>query len=91
MAQTMVGIRELKAHLSIYLKQVKAGATLVVTERGQPIGRIVPIRSSREEKLQGLIEAGILAWSGHKLAPMAPVAQTKDNGTVAELLLEDRE
>jgi prevent-host-death family protein len=91
MAQTTVGIRELKARLSNYLKQVKAGATLTVTERGQPIGRIVPIMTSREEKLQGLIEAGVLAWSGHKLAPMNPVAQTKDNGTVAELLLEDRE
>ena len=87
----MLRIRELKARLSHYLKQVKGRATPIVTERGQPIGRVVPIRSSREEKLQGLIEAGVLAWSGHKLAPMASVAETKDNGTVAELLLEDRE
>jgi prevent-host-death family protein len=90
-AQTTVGIRELKARLSTYLKQVKAGASLIVTERGQPIGRIVPIKSSREERLQGLIEAGVMAWSGRKLDPIAPVAQTKDNGTVADLLLEDRE
>jgi prevent-host-death family protein len=91
MAQTTVGIRELKARLSKYLKQVKAGSILVVTERGQPIGRIVPIRPTGEAKMQGLIEAGILAWSGRKLVPMAPVAQTRDSGTVADLLLEDRE
>ena len=91
MAQTTVGIRELKARLSKYLKQVKAGSILVITERGKPIGRIVPIRPTGEAKMQGLIEAGILAWSGRKLVPMAPVAQTRDSGTVADLLLEDRE
>lgn len=91
MAQTTVGIRELKARLSNYMRQVKAGATLVVTERGKPIGRIVPIKPSKEAKLQELIQAGVLAWSGRKLVPMAPVARTKGEETVAELLLEDRE
>ena len=91
MAQTTVGIRELKARLSNYLKQVKAGSILIVTERGQPIGRIVPIRPTGEAKIQGLIDAGILAWSGRKLVPLTPVAQVRDNGTVADLLLEDRE
>ncbi|WP_374687443.1 type II toxin-antitoxin system Phd/YefM family antitoxin [Promineifilum sp.] len=37
-----VGIRELKSGLSEYLRRVKAGETIVITERGRPIGRIVP-------------------------------------------------
>jgi len=37
-----VGVRELKQHLSQYLKRVQGGETLVVTDRGEPIARIVP-------------------------------------------------
>lgn len=88
MTQMTVGIRELKARLSNYMQQVKAGATLVITERGKPIGRIVPLSPSVETRLQELIQAGLMAWSGHKLAPMAPVARTRGRRTVADLLLE---
>lgn len=42
MTEMTVGIRDLKAQLSNYLRQVKAGATLIITERGRPVGRIVP-------------------------------------------------
>jgi prevent-host-death family protein len=37
-----VGVRELRQHLSRYLDQVKDGATLVVTERGREVARLVP-------------------------------------------------
>ncbi len=89
--RTKVGIRELKAQLSAYLRQVKGGATVIVTERGAPIGRIVPISQSTEDQLEALSEAGLIAWNGQKLQPLAPVAQAKGDRTVADLLLEDRE
>ena len=40
------GIRELKSKLSAYMRRVKAGETVVITERGKPIGRIVPVSAS---------------------------------------------
>ncbi|MEJ2737607.1 MAG: type II toxin-antitoxin system prevent-host-death family antitoxin [Anaerolineae bacterium] len=91
MSQLTVGIRELKAHLSSYLRQVKAGATVVITERGKPVGRILPMSPSLETRLQELAEAGLTAWNGHKLTPMAPVTRARGSQTVADLLLEDRE
>ena len=91
MAQTTAGIRELKARLSAYMQQVKAGATVVITERGKPIGRIVPLSPSVETRVQELAQAGMMAWSGRKLAPLAPVARTRGDRPVADLLLEDRE
>ena len=91
MTQTTVGIRDLKARLSSYMRQVKDGATLVITERGKPIGRIVPVSHSVETRLRELIQAGLVAWSGRKLMPMDPVARTRGRRTVADLLLEDRE
>ena len=50
-----VGIRELKSHLSHYLRRVKAGETLIITERGKPIGRIVPESQPLEERLAHLV------------------------------------
>lgn len=91
MIQTRIGIRQLKARLGNYMRQVKAGATLIITERGKPVGRIVPIKLSVESRTQELIQAGLVAWSGHKLTDTAPVARTQDRRTVAELLLENRE
>jgi prevent-host-death family protein len=38
-----VGVRELKANLSRYLKRVRAGTRLVVTERGRAIASIQSI------------------------------------------------
>lgn len=39
-----VGVRELKQNASAVLRRVKAGESIEVTERGQPVARIVPIR-----------------------------------------------
>jgi len=91
MTPMTVGIRELKARLSSHLRQVEAEATLVITERGKPVGGIVPLKPSVEERVQQLTQAGLTAWSGHKLAPIAPVARTRGRRIVAGLLLEDRE
>ena len=88
--EAQVGIRELKTHLSKYLQQVKAGQTLVITERGKLIGRIVPVEQSLETRLQAMRDAGLLAWSGNKLQPVEPIAKTLGEKTLADLLLEDR-
>ena len=88
--QTQAGIRELKMRLSAYLRQVKAGGTVIITERGQPIGRIVPLGQPTETRLEALAGAGLIAWCGGKLRPSAPVARARGDRTVANLLLEGR-
>jgi prevent-host-death family protein len=53
-----VGIRELRAGLSSWIAQVRAGEELIVTDRGTPVARVVPIdRTSAYEHLvaDGLI------------------------------------
>jgi prevent-host-death family protein len=90
MPETTVGVRKLKEHLSEYLRRVKTGETIVITDHGQPVGRLVPVDQPLEAKLQAMIEAGSLAWSGQKLEPMVPVARVAGEGSVADLLVEDR-
>jgi prevent-host-death family protein len=44
-----VGSRELKNRLGRYLGLVKKGETIVVTDRGKPVARILPTGSEQEE------------------------------------------
>jgi prevent-host-death family protein len=90
-SEIRVGVRDLKNRLSQYLRQVKAGQTVTITERGQPVGKIIPVTQSLEEKLEAMVQAGLLQWSGKKLEPMEPVAAVRGDRTVADLLIEDRE
>jgi len=91
MAQTTVGVRELKAQFSRYLRQVAAGETVVITDRGKPIGQIVPIAEDLDQRLQRLVETGVVAWSGRRPMPVVPVTPNPGGQTVSDLLLEDRE
>ncbi len=91
MNEIHVGVRELKSRLSEYLRRVRTGQIIVITDRGQPVGRIVPAAQPLEARLQAMVEAGLVSWSGKKLGPISPVARVRGEGSVADLLVEDRE
>jgi len=90
MSETEVGIRELKARLSSYIRRVKEGSTVLITDRGKPVGRIVPVEQPLETRLQALVEAGLLLWSGKRLQIGEPTAKVRGSQTVSDLLIEDR-
>lgn len=47
-----IGVRELRQNASEYLRLVRSGETIEVTERGAPIARLVPItRAGAREQL----------------------------------------
>jgi prevent-host-death family protein len=91
MKQTTVNVRELKSRLSHYLRLAKAGESVEITERGTPIGRIVPTSAPIEDRMEAMARSGLLLWNKRKLKPMAPVARVRGKRTVAEFLVEDRE
>ncbi len=85
-----VGVRELKANLSRYLKRVKSGESIVVTERKKEVAVILPSASdSHEEKVLELIQRGLVHWSGGKPKGRAPRIVSKGQ-SVSEAVLEDR-
>ena len=55
-------VSQLKVSLSAYLRQVKGGEELVITERGRPIARLLPLSGSSPlpEHLRALEEKGLL-------------------------------
>jgi prevent-host-death family protein len=86
-----IGIRELKATLSECIREIKSGRTLVVTEHGDPVARMIPESASAIERLDALRKAGSVAWSGQRLRRIKPVARVRGNRAVAELVSENRE
>ncbi|MGC1378536.1 MAG: type II toxin-antitoxin system prevent-host-death family antitoxin [Anaerolineales bacterium] len=91
MTEMRVGTRELKNKLSEYMRRVKAGETITVTEHGKTIGQIVPVKSSIEERLQTMIAAGQAEWNGQKLKPYQPKAVNRSAHQLSDLVVEDRE
>lgn len=82
-----VGIRELRAHLSRYLDQVREGEEIVVTDRGKPIARISP--ANGRSKLDELIAAGVVTLPVNR-GPRTVPKPIKIKGGISDLIDEQR-
>jgi len=90
MKERRIGIRELKARLSQCVREVKMGATIVVTERGRRVARMVREGDSLAERLETLRNAGSMQWSGRRLSSTKPVARLRGRRSVADIVVENR-
>jgi prevent-host-death family protein len=86
-----VGVRELRQNLSVYLRRVRRGESLEVTERGEPVAVLQPTPSTRDP-LTALAARGVPVRRGRgNLADLAaPVARHLDR-SASEALQEHRE
>ena len=90
MTERSIGIRELKSKLSECVREVKRGATIVVTEHGKRVARLVPEADSLEERLEALKNSGTVLWSGRRLARTKPEVRARGKRTVSDILVENR-
>ena len=92
MVERRIGIRALKSKLSECIREVRDGGTIVVTDHGRPVARMIADAAPLDERLEVLARAGRLLWSGRRLKPTTPVARVRGNRTtVADLISENRE
>jgi prevent-host-death family protein len=89
--ETTVGIRDLKARLSEYMQRVKNGQSIIITEHGKPVGRLLPVAMSLEERVELLRKAGLVEWSGHKLHRIKPPAVNRGDTLVSDIVVELRD
>ena len=84
------GIKDLKNRLSFYLREVKKGEKILITDRDQVIATILPVeRGEEDSKLLSLVKEGFATWRGGK--PTGSHRPVKIEGrTVSEIALEDR-
>ncbi len=56
-----VGLREANQHFSSLIQRVRNGEEILLTERGKPFARIVPIRHDRQEDaIRQMVKEGLL-------------------------------
>lgn len=77
-----VGIRELRADLSRWVKRVREGEEILVTDRGKPVARIT--RVDRRSKLDELIAAGLVEPAKRRTGWLPEPIRAK--GTVSDLI-----
>lgn len=88
-----ISVRELKDHLSKYLRRVQEGHSILVTDRGRPIAEITPLRGESmtlDERLARLEAAGEITLPRGKKETVRVRAVSVRGRPVAETLLEDR-
>ena len=87
---TAVGVRELKAHLSHYLRLVQSGERVVVTDRGHEIA-VIEQPGAEHDALRRLMTSGMVRWSGGKpCIPDGPAVKIA-GGPVSQTVLELRD
>lgn len=88
---TMVGIRELKAHLSEYLQRAKKGEAIAISERGKEIVLMTPSpKGPKASGLWELVRQGKAEWSGGRPRGLTPRIKIKGK-PLSQTVIEDRE
>jgi antitoxin (DNA-binding transcriptional repressor) of toxin-antitoxin stability system len=91
-----IGARELKNRLGRYLRMVREGTVIVVSDRGRPVAelrRVGPPAGHLEERLRYLAAQSLLSsGTGRDLGPLrrvqvkgAPLSATIDHGRADRL------
>lgn len=87
-------VAELKARLSEYLRRVKRGDEVIVTERGVPVARLVALEPAerRATRRKRLLYAGVLRGGTGRLRKslLEPPAGPADGRAVVDALLAER-
>lgn len=86
-------ISELKNSLSAYLKKVRAGQSILILDRNQPVARLERVVGSErgDERLDRLERAGLVRRPSAPLSLKELQAPTsKPRRSVTQALLEDR-
>jgi prevent-host-death family protein len=83
-----VGIRELRNALSRYLDRVREGETIIVTDRGRPVARIIP--TALPEEIALLIAEGRASWSGERFRVPKNPPRPKPGPPLSTYIAEDR-
>jgi prevent-host-death family protein len=93
-----VGVRDLKNKLSEYLRRVRLGESVLVTDRGEVVAELLPPGQEQGDPslpvgLQVLARRGLLTLgtpAGKDLYPALPRKHGERRRSVAQLLDEER-
>ena len=89
----IVGIRELKSGLSSYLRRVREGQSIVVTDRGEPVAEIRPIKPRKDIEailLKLAAEGRVTLPTASRMPRFRPI-KTRGGVSLSDAIIEGRE
>ena len=89
MSDSRVGVRELRQNLSVYLRRVKAGEALEVTDRGSVVALLVPLPDP-DTPLERLVASGRATKPIGSLAELSTPPGEPSRG-LSDALQQERE
>jgi prevent-host-death family protein len=63
MKKNYIGIREARVNLSKMIRDVRGGMEIIITDRGTPVARIIPVENlslSLEERIKNFESCGLI-------------------------------
>ncbi len=88
-----VGIRELKAHLSAYVKWAEAGHDITITDHGRPAARLVAPDPTSADLIPESLRLGFAeGWisPAPSRRPLRPIDRVASAMSIEQLLADDR-
>lgn len=86
-----VGIRDLKSHLSDYLRRAREGERVVVTDRGRPVAVISPpAELPLDPDLERLVREGLVRQGTGKPRGSPRPARLKKGPPMSQTVIEGR-
>lgn len=89
-----MGVREAKINLSKLLKRVRQGQEVVITDRGKPVGKVVPIPQEHlpiSERIRKMEEQGLVGPARKGRAMRLPPPLPAPRGIAQRFLQEGRD
>ncbi len=89
--QNRIGVREIRQDASTILSRVEEGEEFIITNRGVPIARLIPMKMDDEQLIEEMIANGeILEADGNLWDLPLPTHKVKGKSATQQLI-EERE
>ena len=91
-----VSIRKMKNHLSKYLKLVRTGKDVVITDRGKPVARLTLVEpTAKDDEAEAIRRINALPWvcpgkGGKVKGAKHPIPWKPGDKLVSDMVIEDR-
>jgi prevent-host-death family protein len=83
-----VSISDLRANLRTWVERARSGSDVVVTERGVPVARLVPVDAT--SVIERLERDGVLSRPTRSRPRATGRSRVRAQGSVSELVIEQR-
>lgn len=91
-----VSIRDMKNRLSKYLRLAQGGKDVVITDRGRPVARLVPVGEEAADEADIIARIEALPWvrpgkGGKVKGAKHPIPWKPGQKLASDIVLEDRD